>query len=891
MPQQQITYQRNSQGFTLTFALILCIIFASLLTSVLYFIKLNSNESAKGLYKTQAIYLAESGNARAMSQLNVKSLPEIKINDTGATSADSDEDPFEGDFDDKDFTDFDDDNDDFNDGDSEEDSDFYDEEDSKGDSNEERKFLAEIPRYINFYHENPFFINIDKGQVVTEAQYYSLVETQRKRIELNRAEGIDVDKEIPIEELYFPLPEVNVKKIGSIKIAKNIQLKPGFKLVLADKVKVNLKQKSILEEYYNFVPSLKEQIPRPILNSVSPNFAMPGDYLDVHLYGENIEDLIPETSSLDLKPVNFDGNIMGLEVSEKAKPGRYKIKFGPAFGEFYVVPIEIDAPVPSITDINYKDNSVNKQFNKMFNKDTLKNVVIKGFNLSDGKNPPIIVPDDMGITIDIDAFSKTELTCTIKTTKASIDDHYLQIFTEGGRSNTWTFKVEDKPDEIDADPMIATYSTVLTLLEIKSLANMPFSSTVQAGKDAEGRPEAAGGGSGRPSDGDTKSGTSTSTPIKKKNFDLLKSDLDTVWKLETIATVNKVSYKETKIIRRSVPQVGAALTTNSEISFGQSSIVIQGLVEALTRLIESSSYGDTKLLVEGESSDTGFFDSRTNDIPPVPSGKAVVEKFYFGNKVNTPEAKGFTPGALISIAALNRGNLYKDINTIKSVSSRSITVTEPGFEDSHFVGDEVIQFKPAVIFPYEISDREAERSLDPPGTFVNLPGKTEFTSVFRTKLDKISNWSGNKTRNTKVPNNQRDIFQGYFGLNIIEGVPNYSGGNVLYGQGKLIIDTTLGGQNPGGGVVTIGGGSKSPSIFDGVIYIIGELQFTGPVEISGGVIVNSPNSQSTLRVSGAGTVSYNPQSVNKSILHLPFTEELHSRVLIKAKSQEEILKQ
>ena len=41
--------------------------------------------------------------------------------------------------------------------------------------------------------------------------------------------------------------------------------------------------------------------------------------------------------------------------------------------------------------------------------------------------------------------------------------------------------------------------------------------------------------------------------------------------------------------------------------------------------------------------------------------------------------------------------------------------------------------------------------------------------------------------------------------------------------GSLIIDTTEGGRNPQGGTVSIDGGSKAPSQFRGLIYIIGNI--------------------------------------------------------------------
>jgi len=89
--------------------------------------------------------------------------------------------------------------------------------------------------------------------------------------------------------------------------------------------------------------------------------------------------------------------------------------------------------------------------------------------------------------------------------------------------------------------------------------------------------------------------------------------------------------------------------------------------------------------------------------------------------------------------------------------------------------------------------------------------------------------------------------------------------------------------------VTIGGSSKLPSIFDGVIYILGNLQISGPVEISGGIVVHSPQDNSTLRIAGSGNVTYNEKSVQKAIIHMPFTEELRTRIMVRSAGQQEIL--
>lgn len=873
-------YSRDQKGFTLAFAVILCFIFASLLYGVFYFTNKNTINASQGIFKSQSIYLAESGNNRALARLNVKTLPEIDLDEI----VDEGDEEVEEDFDDE----------------------FFDEESSEIDddstggnddlgSDDDEQFLAKVPRYINFYHKNPYFVNIDTGHRVTQAQYYAMIQDQQNRLNQKKDSGNnEVERpEIPVQELYFPLPEVNVQKIGSINIEKGLHIRPGFRLVLSERSPVKLKQKNIVDEYLNYIPESEEALPRPVLRGIEPNFARPGELVDIFLDGDNIENILPETSSADLRLLSYTDGIVSLDIQGKTKPGKYNIKIGPYKADFYVVPASTEGLAPIITDIRLAKSIDGKdQLIKMYSKDKIENVKIIGEHFG-GKEAPIVVPDSIGITIDVISYRDNEIICNITTKKVSPGLHYLTVFNKGGGSNNWVFNIEKTEDGIQDDPFIGTYTTVLTLLEINSLSNLPLHSTVDIPAPS-GRPSASGGNS-RASQGNDSTGRPGDSPAtkQKKNFDLLRSDLETVWRLETIATVNKISYKETKIIRRTAPKVKAGLVTNTGLSFGQSGLTIQGKLEAQTRLEEPSSIGDTVLTVEGKSLDNEFFQNRieTDNSPLRPSGLAVIEDLGLGLIPDSPQSKGFSPGGFITVNSSRGGRGgFSDFGILESSGNNTITIKAPGLKNGHFLGDEVIQFIPAVICPEEISDRDAQRSLSPSGAFVNIPGSTNFERIFKTRLGRIANWSAAKTTNTRVPNDIDLDYEGYFGLNIIEGVPDYSGGNALYGQGALIIDTTSGGQNPNGGTVIIGGSSKLPSTFDGVIYIIGNLQITGSVEISGAIIVNSPNNKSTVKIGGAGDIRYSPDSINKAILHLPFSEQPRTRLLEKSKGQEELIK-
>ncbi|MCE2929096.1 MAG: hypothetical protein LW817_05655 [Candidatus Caenarcaniphilales bacterium] len=874
--------KRSERGFTLFFAVVLCVTFAGLLFMVFYFLKLNTAETLKNLNRQQAYYIAESGNNRAMAQLNVKSLPDIDLADLEVDENDpiAEDDPFddEGEFFDEDMED------DF----------FGDDEDF---DEEEKVFLAKIPRYINFYLKNPFFVNIDSGQIISEAQYYSMINQQQARIQTNKqaaereGETYQVN-EILIEELFFPLPEVNVQKIGNIKFEKGTHLKPGIKILLAEKSPIKLKQKDIIDEYTGEITNQIESRPRAILRAISPNYIEPGEQAEVKFDGDNLEGVLPEFNSADLVIFRTDEAYASIAATEQAKPGKIRVKLGPNQADFFIVPAQIqDYDSPIINDVILeKPLAGSNQFTYIGNKDKIEGVKIKGEFLSNDNLPPVIVPDGHGISIDIVSFTPNEIIVNISTAKPSAGLHYFSIFTQGGQSTSWSFNVESPLAESNEDPFTATYSTVLTLLEVNSLSNLPIRSLVES--SARGRPASSGddnasGNSKRPASATQ----ADSNAPRRKNFDLLRSDLELVWKAETVSTVNKKSYKETRIIRRSVPRAEAALITNTELSFGQSSLVIEGQLEAQTKLRDYTSTGDKEIPVEGESPEDLDTRARSedDDAPRSPIGSAVIEELGLGKKDKSPASKGFTTGGIVSIVSQNRSNSYSDFGFVESMGPDYIVVREPGFQESHFTGDELIQFIPAVITPEELSERDAQRSLDPPGAVAYVPGRLPFEYVFRTQLRKLIAWSENYTSDTSVPNDINQLYEGYFGLNIIEGVPSYTGANALYGQGALIIDTTSGGRNPFGGVVTIGGSSKIPSMFEGVIYIIGGVQIVGPVEIAGAIIVNAPGENVQLRLGGSGNITYDENAIRKSILHLPFTEEQRTRRLETAKSQEEIL--
>jgi len=868
---------RDAKGFTLPFAVVLCLIFASLLTSVLYFLEINTKESIRNIYALQAKYIAEAANARAVARLNVKTLPTvIKTQaqiEQEAKMADIEN---ADDWDDEDWDEWE-----------VDESDWEEDEDTQ-ESEFNNLDLTQVPRYINYYLINPFYINIDRGDVITGAQYMAMVMQERLALEKAKAAGINLGNQLLVEEVYFPLPEVNVQRIGRISIPKGMHIKPGFQVTLADQVPVLLRQNDIREEYLNFVPAYKDSS-RPILEKISPNYGEQGQQVDIRIDGDNIDNFKPAFSSLDIQILERGSRDITVQIADDLQPGRYKMRMGSQSAFFYVVPAYESQLVPQITDIVIPvklQEDYGQQFAYMKTSDEIDGVVIEGTGLGSATNPPMLVPDSDAFDIDISSYNETQVVFKIKSRGAQPGLHSITLFNQGGQSSTWTFNVQPKADAATKDPGVATYSTVITLLYVKSHSNISFDSTSLA--DESGRPQAAGSkDDGRPSANSQTPAGAQSGARYQRNFDLLKSDMETVWKVETIAMVAGVSYKETQIIRRELPKVHAAITTNSRISFGTSDIQIRGYQEAIASLFEASSSGDLEIVVEDPRPDANAFDLGGSAVTPMPSGAAIIEDLWFKGKDTSPSGRGFKPGHIVAIVPQGGKVKFNDYAIVDSVSGTSVTVLDPGFEETHYINDELVQFTPSIITPFPMSEQDSERFLVPAASHISVPGKTKLDYVLGTPLKSLADWTEGITTRTTVPSGAYEDYEGYIGVNIIEGTPSYDGGNALSGQGLLVIDTTMGGLNPGGGTVRIGGGSSHPSQFEGVIYIIGDLQISGNVEISGGIVVHPVNAYSEMSISGHGHVNYNPGAVTKSLLGIPFTRARSARKMEKTKQSEE----
>jgi hypothetical protein len=862
----------------LPFAVVLCLIFSSLLTSVLYFLDFNTQESHRNIHTLQAKYLAEAANARAVARLNVKTLPTVfKTQEQMEKEAQLADINNEEEWSDEDWDEWD-----YNE---EEDWSADDEEVQESDFND--LDLTQVPRYINFYLLNPYYINIDKGDTIGAAQYMAMVMQERLALEKAKAAGIEVGDQLLVEELYFPLPEVNVQRIGRIPVPKGMHIKPGFQVVLADHIPVMIRQNDIREEYLSVIPSLGFDSTRPILKAIHPNYGEQGQQVDIRFDGQNIEQFKPIFSTLDIQILERGSMDITAQVADDLAPGRYKLRVGSQAAHFYVVPSYQSNLSPQMIDVVVPPDlqeDYGQQFARMKSSDEVKGLVIEGTGLGDASNSPIIVPDIDAIDIEVVSYTDTKVVFNIKTRGAEPGLHSFTLFNKGGQTNTWNFTIEPKNEAAGKDPGIGSYSTVVTLLYVKSHSNIPLDSTNLGGG---GRPdEAKSADDGRPAN-NPKGGQGTGTARFQRNFDLLKSDMETVWKVETTATVAGQSYKETQIIRRELPRVHAALTTNSRVSFGTSDIQIRGYQEAVATLFEAVASGDEELLIEDPRSGTNGFNLPNANQPAIPTGNAVVEDIWFKGRDASPGGKGFKAGHIVAVIPAGGKSKFSDYAIIDSIGAKQIFVKQPAFEESHYENDEIVQFIPSVITPFGISEQDSERFLQPLGSHISVPGKTGLNYVMGTPLKSLADWTEGISTRTTVPSGVYDDYEGYIGMNIIEGTPSYDGGNALTGQGLLVIDTTLGGLNPSGGLVHIGGGSSHPSQFDGVIYVIGDLHISGNVEISGAVIVQPLTPYSELSISGHGHIAYNPSAITKALIGMPFTRARSARKMEKSNSSEE----
>jgi hypothetical protein len=868
--------RRLDQGFTLSYALFVAIFFAALFSVLYYFGKRNNEFSVKSLYSLQAKYLAESANQRALAMLNTRTLPYSDVLDE---SADDDDD-----LDDKKQ----------NPSNNEEEDDEDDDEDEEEDLQD--SILEIQPRYLNYFDDELFFINIQAGDIINQDRYNELL-AEDKAERANLPQSTPGTTPTPgIEELYLPLPEVNIQYLGIIKIPKYSHFKPGLKIKIADKVKVNFKQRNILQEYFGG-PDLDFSLKsKPILRSINPNYAYASEIVDIQLDGENLDLDSAKFTTPDLEIVKKAQSAysLTLAINEKAKPGTYNLNLAGKKSNFYVLPDKSSQhDAPQIYDIYAQ--SENKQLSQLveiYDNDKLNSVKIKGKNLSHDGEAPIIASEASGLQFDILSFTDNEILLNLNARNLPLNNPFtISIFNKGGQSNSWAINVKAKPNnENDLEPNTGIFSTQLTLLQANSLSNLPWAFDPDFEDDEQ---------AGRPgnSDNNAQPGAAGS-PTVKKTFNLINSDLETVWLLESIATVNGLTYKESAIVRRTVPQVSAALTANAEVDFSSKDFKIKGLESASAILQDSIVKGDSFIEFRDEFSLNNKDEDDETKIKL--DGSAVVESFDLQGVTSftgTRLLQNFKKSSFVSIISSGSFETLTDFAYVKEVNGNVISLEPPGFKQPHFIRDRFVQFTPAVISTEAISEQDAELHLTPNYSWLsleNINGFQKLTNIVFADLPFLNYFKRNSkdqspggyiAKITAFAKKQLEEYfdpNEFFGLNIINGSRSFSTSSPLTGQGILIIDTTEAGRNPQGGKVKISGDTKKAvSKFRGLLYIIGELEISGNFEMTGAIIVKSPNNGSSIQINAEGFIEYNLKEIQKTIFDLPFVVQTGTKKVVK----------
>lgn len=883
-----LSKRRLSDGFTLSYTLFLALFFAALFSILTYFSFTNLKLSFKSYASLQAKYIAESANARALALMNTRTMPE--------TDALDDDDDFDDDF--GDIIDEDDD-----DSDEEEDADSDD--DFEEDDFEDESILEIQPRYINYVSEDLFFVNIQTGEVINEEQY-ALLLAEQKNNQANRPLDYNEAEQLDIKDLYLPLPEVNVSYVGLIKIPEKSQLKPGFELKIADKIRVDIKQDNILDEYLGLSLRSSFDERKPVLRSISPNYAFPGDLVDIFVDGENLSSSKLNFSSSDFEiiDVSDDADVITVNLKEEIKSGTYTLNVSGKRIDFYVAPkFNPNKEAPELHNIFMEDDELGmKQMTEIENSGLIKGLKLTGRNLLVDNVPAILVPDIKGLRFEVKNFSEEEIIFDLEAKSLPVNNTFtIKLITSAGESNSWIVNIKAKASgDADLKPFTGIYSTRLKLLQANSISNLPwnFDDDFDEGLKRDGRPEdpAARDGEGRPED--------SGQVGPQREFNLINSDLETVWLLESIATVNGYTYKESAIVRRTVPKIAAPLITNTGVRFSDKDFKIKGLELAKAELNDSVSKGETFLEFINE------FPPLETDLDPdldkvILDGSAVVEDLNLNDEAlrfMSPEIVNFEKGALVSIVP--SGNSFETVSDyaiIKEIQNEAIILESPGFKDIHFIRDNLVQFIPSVISTQSIDERSAKRHLMPDYAWLELENISGFQNLDNLLFSDISSLNYFKRDlKTQFPGSyiyaledsarfqlEEYFDEGeYFGLNIIQGEVSFTKTNPLYGQGILIIDTTEGGRNPQGATVRIEGSSKNKSEFKGLIYVIGDLECSGTLEVQGAIIVKSPQDGTTIQINSEGFLNFNPLEIQKTLFDLPFLIQPGTRNIKRMKKHE-----
>lgn len=827
---------RNQKGFTLPFALVLSLVFASLIGVGYLFVIINSRLMQSSLVSTQAVFLAEGINEIVKMRLNMKQVPvlskeeqdKLKEKDEFAGESFDDEDPVE-----------------------EEEEDLFEEDDF----NEETELFSEyyadevvkISRYITF--RNPS-------------------DDEKKESDLISGTG---EGQNSSEVKDKPKPEEHVATLGNIDIPQGTKLEKGLKLVVYKDETIDFMLEDIS---LTGTPYFMDKLPLPRIETLSPNYGEVGARGTFTVIGENLS--TKEIAHFTKKDVVIEdikgGPSIDFSINKDAKTGVVNFYWDTAKTEFYVLPPYEGGSSPVIEDIQVNDSASFLEVEQGKRGLRLK---VYGVDLYLNKSLPVIVSDTTGIVgkVKNESLSGSEITISLNIDRnVELGSHSIFIATEGGFSNSWTFNVipSDKNQQ-KLSPTIATYSTSLTLLEVKVLEDIiPLIDEDEEGEvdnvGDEGEDDEEGG---RPTDElDDMDDEEEELSEKEKLGPFSNADLETRWLLETSVMIGSTTRTVSEIIERKLPLVDAAVITNGKISFSGGSFKIQGITNAMTILTDSLYALDTILKVPGKSKKESTEDTSV-DMAESPSTGQPAQAVQ--DQTQSPSELGFKPGNYVTVyrAGGEIGNL--DYALITKVGDDYIEVSPPGFMDFHYENEDVFQFMPPVISAEPIDKTDAERHIVPKDYFLTIQNAASFKNIFGANLDQFRELADLYTNDPTVPKDKLNLPVGYMNLSYLDTTAVFGEDNNLIGKGVLVVDTRSDNAGNPSGIVEITGDSRVPAEFTGIVYVRGNVRIDGNIIINGALIVdNAPNGEVEIASNAIGMIQYDEKAIKQTILSIPF---------------------
>ncbi|MBI3308934.1 MAG: hypothetical protein HYZ79_06135 [Candidatus Melainabacteria bacterium] len=643
-------------------------------------------------------------------------------------------------------------------------------------------------------------------------------------------------------------PEANVKAIGSISIPRGTVLQKGVKLVVFKDEMIDLDLEDIVPEDSQFV---RGKLPAPIVKTLSPNFAEINSRANFTVIGENLS--YDQKARFNNKNIQIEdikaGPFVEVLIGDKVKSGLTSFYWESAKGEFYIIPSFDGSVAPVITEVK---NTQGEQLLDLKAGQRGVVLMIYGIDLFLNKSLPVIIPDACGVIPKVkdQLPNGKEVTITLDIEpKVEPGIHTLSVATEGGLSNTWLFNIlpaDETVAEFSANS--ATFTSSLTLLDVMVIQNLlPLIDEDEELENQADPDELAD------EEEDETDPFAEEIPEKEKLSPFANTDLETVWLLETSTKVGMTIRTVSETIRRTTPDIMAALITNGKITFNGGGYNIIGQTTAMTILREATYVSNTALAVPGPPEEGEEVDE--SQPPP-----------------QSPGELGFTPGSYVAVYKAGEDIDELDYAVIKSVGRDTIELVPPGFMDFHYQGDGVFQFTPGAILNAGVIDEETKKHIVPPGFLLKIPKSAVFRNIFMANLEQFSELADYYSKDSQVPKDEYGIPLGFVGLSYIESTPVFDATNVLTGKGVLVIDTR--GDNLGEptGSVEITGDSRNQVDFTGVLYVHGNLRIEGNVNITGAVIVdNDSRGEIEIGSNALGMIAYDERAITQVLLSTPFT--------------------